>query len=128
MCVRDTKTGTLQFSKWYIYTLNEQLSKNSSSEEIFSASNYEYETALNNSGYQETELIFNKKEERERKQKRNQSQNIIWSNPPFSRNVTTNVDKRFLNLLYIRNPKSNKLLIIFRINTVKVFTDAPKTY
>ena len=71
--------------------MNEQLSKNSSSEEIFSASNYEYETALNNSRYQETELTFNKKEQRERKQKRNQSQNIIWSKPPFSRNVTTNV-------------------------------------
>ena len=39
---------------------NERLSKNSSSKEIFNASKYEYETALKNGGYPQTELIFNK--------------------------------------------------------------------
>ena len=42
------------------------------------------------------------------------------SNPPFSRNVTTNVAQRFLNLLDIHFPKSNKLHKIFNRNTVKV--------
>ena len=61
-------------------------------------------------------MIFNKKEE----QKHNRSQSIIWFNPPFSRNVITNVVKRFLNLLDIRVPKSNKVYKIFNRNTVKV--------
>ena len=40
-------------------SIKDRLSKNSSSEEIFNAS--EHETALKNSVYQNTELIFNKK-------------------------------------------------------------------
>ena len=86
-------------------SITERLSKNSSSKEIFQASEYEYEKALKNSGYQQTQLIFNKKEPR--KQKRNHSRNIIWFNPQFSRNVTTNVAKRFLDLLDTHFPKSN---------------------
>ena len=97
---------------------SERLSKNSSNKEIFNASKYEYETTLKNSGYQQTKLIFSKKEQK--KQKRIRNQNIIWFNPPFSRNVTTNVAKRFLNLLDIHFPKSNKLHKIFNRNTVKV--------
>ena len=99
-------------------SINERLSNNSSSEEIFNASKYEYETALKNSGYQQTELIFSKKEHRKRK--RNRNQNRIWFSPPFSRSVTTNVAQRFLNLLDIHFPKSNKFHKIFNRNTVKV--------
>ena len=62
--------------------------------------------------------IFNKMEHR--KQKRNHIWNIIWLNPPFSRNITTNVAKRFLILLDICFPKSNKLHKIFKRNTAKV--------
>ena len=80
-------------------SITKRLSNNSSNEEISNALKYEYETALKNSSYQQTKLIFRKKEQR--KQKRIRNQNIIWFNPPFSRNVTTNVAKRFLNLLDI---------------------------
>ena len=41
-------------------------------------------------------------------------------NPPFNKNVSTNVAKRFLNLLDQHFPKSNKLHEIFNRNTVKV--------
>ena len=98
--------------------ISERLSNNSSNEKIFNTSKYEYETALKNSGYQQPKLIFSKKEQR--KQKRIRKRNIIWFNPPFSRNVTTNVAKRFLNLLDINFSKSNKLHKIFNRNTVKV--------
>ena len=87
------------------------LSNNSSSGEIFNSSKYEYERALKNSGYQQAKLIFNKKEHR--KQERNHSQNIIWFNPPFTRNVTINIVKWFLNLVDTNFPKSNKLHKIF---------------
>ena len=45
-------------------SINERVCKNSSNETIFSASKYEYEKALKNSGYQQTELILDKKEQR----------------------------------------------------------------
>ena len=69
-------------------------------------------------------MIFNKKEE----QKQNRSQSIIWFNPPFSRNVITNVAKRFLNLLDIRVPKSNKVYKIFTETLSKLVTVAPRIY
>ena len=62
--------------------------------------------------------MFSKKEQI--KQRRIRNQNKIWFNPPFSRNVTTNVVKQFLNLLDIHFPKSNKFHKIFNRNTVKV--------
>ena len=42
-------------------SFSKRLSNNSSSEEIFNVSKYEYETALKNSGYQQTKFIFNKR-------------------------------------------------------------------
>ena len=101
-------------------SITKRLSNNSSNEEISNALKYEYETALKNSSYQQTKLIFSKKEQR--KQKRIRNQNIIWFNPPFSRNVTTNVAKRFLNLLDIYFPKSNKLHKIFNRTTSSMFS------
>ena len=108
-----------QVNKQLPTSINDRLlSKNSSSKEIFNASKYEYEIALKNSSYQQTELTFTKKEQG--KKKRNRSRNIIWFNPPFCRNVTTNVAKRFLNLINIHFPKSNKFHKIFCRDTVKV--------
>ena len=48
-------------------SISERLSNNSSKEDIFDASKYEYETALKNNGYQLTKLIFSKKEQRKQK-------------------------------------------------------------
>ena len=56
-------------------SITKRLSNNSSNEEISNALKYEYETALKNSSYQQTKLIFRKKEQR--KQKRICNQNII---------------------------------------------------
>ena len=46
--------------------------------------------------------------------------NIKWFNPPFSQTVSTNVGKRFLNLLDKHFPPNNQLHKIFNRNTVKV--------
>ena len=92
-------------------SINKRLNKNSSSEEIFNESKSEYKTALKNSGYHKVELKFHKEEQNNQK---------IWFNPHFSRNVTTNVAKTFLNLLDKHFPKSNKLHKIFIRNTVTV--------
>ena len=78
----------------------------------------EYEKALRESGYKNVSLIYADK--KDLKQKPNRSGNIIWFNPPFIKNISTNIDKRFLNLLDQHFPKSNKLHTIFNRNTVKV--------
>ena len=62
-------------------------------------------------------MIFKKPVE---KQNRTRSRKIVWFNSPFNKSVTTNVAKRFLNLVDKHFPKTNTLLKIFNRNTVKV--------
>ena len=50
----------------------------------------------------------------------NRQSSVSTETPAFSRNVTTNVAKLFLNILDIHFHKSNKLHKIFNGNTVKV--------
>ena len=52
--------------------------------------------------------------------KRNQHCSSIWFNPSFSRAVSINVGKRFLQLLRHYIPTSSKLHTMFNKNTVKV--------
>ena len=99
-------------------TINERLSRNSSNEEVFNSPKHQYEKALRDSGYTDFELKFNKTSTNQAK--RHRQRNIIWFNPPFSRTVSTNVGKRFLQLLRHHFPPSNKLHKIFIKNTVKV--------
>ena len=94
------------------------LSNNSSNKQVFDMSKGEYEKALRESGYKNVSLIYTDK--KDIKQKRNRSHNIIWFNPLFSKNVSTNVAKRFLNLIDEHFPKSNKLHAIFNRNTVQI--------
>ena len=67
--------------------------------------------ALRESGYKNVSLMYTDK--KDKKQKRDHSHNMIWFNPPFNKNTSTNVAKRFLNLLDQHFPKSNKLHAIF---------------
>ena len=52
--------------------------------------------------------------------RRNRQRNIIWFNPPFSKNVKTNIARSFLKLIDTHFPIGNKLHKIFNRNTVKV--------
>ena len=54
------------------------------------------------------------------KKTRNRKRNVIWFNPPFNKNVTTNIAHKFLNLVDKHFPKTNKLHKIFNRNTIKV--------
>ena len=71
-----------------------------------------YGKTLRESGYENVSLIYTDK--KHIKQKRNRFRNIIWFNPPFNINVSTNVAKRFLNLIEQHFPKSNKIHAIFQ--------------
>ena len=46
--------------------------------------------------------------------------NITWFNPPYSKNVQTNVAYKFLRLLDKHFPKNHKLHKMFNRNNVKV--------
>ena len=96
-------------------SINDRLSNNSSNEEIFDRAKREYEIALRESDFK-VELKFNKK----KKQTRNRKRNIIWFNPPFNKNVSTNIAQTFLRLLDKHFPRTHKMHKIFNRNTVKV--------
>lgn len=100
-------------------SIADRLSQNSSSERIFNKAKTEYENALRKCGYQ-TELKFKSPQERLNNNKTQRRRKIIWFNPPFSKNVKTNVAKRFLNLIDKHFPTNHKLHKIFNRNNVKV--------
>ena len=98
-------------------SINERLCNNSSSETVFESTKLEYQEALRKSGYKSA---LKYKPKKTPGKNRNRRRNIIWFNPPFSKNVTTNVAKIFFRLLEKHFPKPNKLHKIFNRNTVKV--------
>ena len=51
------------------------------------------------------------------KRKNRQRNNILWYNPPFSKNFSTNIEHRFLTLVDKHFPKDHKLRKIFNRNT-----------
>ena len=90
-------------------------SDNSANEEIFNNAKTEYEDALRTSGHT-ANLEFNPN----RPKKRNGKRNIIWFNPPFNKNVKTNIGKTFLKLVDKHFPRSSNLHKMFNRNTIKV--------
>ena len=66
-------------------SINRRISNNSCNEHEFDKAKPIYDTALKDSGYTDTlTYISNKQQTRPR---RNRQRNIIWYNPPFSKNV-----------------------------------------
>ena len=51
---------------------------------------------------------------------KNRKRNIIWFNPPFSLNVSTNIGKKSFSLLGKHFPKTHQLHKLFSRNNVKV--------
>ena len=103
-------------------SIETRLSNLSSNSEIFNEASKHYQQVLNQSGY-EYELQYRenqlKNNERNHKQK-NRKRNIIWFNPPFSKNVTTNIGKYFLQLIQTHFPNNNKYHKIFNKNNLKL--------
>ena len=96
-------------------SISRRLSDNSSNEEIFNTAKTEYETALKNSGHS-APLSFTHRKPPKRQRKRN----IIWFNPPYSKNVKTNIGKIFIKLINKHFPRSSDLHKIFDRNTLKL--------
>jgi hypothetical protein len=101
--------------------VNKRLSEISSSEEIFNNAAPAYQKSLKDSGYNHT-LKYSPKpnQNSECKKKRKKKRNVIWFNPPYSTNVTTDVGRQFLKLVDKCFPKGTKLHKIFNRNSLKV--------
>jgi len=99
-------------------SIAERLSNNSSNQTVFNSSKTCYEEALKKSGYPDTELKYSKRTTP--KEKRNRHRNVIWFNPPFSKNVSTNVARKFLALINKHFSKRIHLKKLFNKNNIKV--------
>ena len=115
--VNTSSNHAPQIVKQLPISISNSLSNNSSNNQVFDMSKGECEKALRESASKNVSLIYTDK--KDIKQKRYRSHNIIWFNPPFNKNVSTNI-ARFLNLLDQHFPKSNKFHARFNKNIVKV--------
>ena len=72
--------------------ISKRLSSISSDERSFNETKHEYEVALRKSGYNE-KLKYQKPNQTPKTRQR--KRNIVWFNPPFSSNVSTNIGQKF---------------------------------
>ena len=102
----------------FFFILDFNISRTSSYEDIFHASKVEYETPLKNSGYKNIDFKYDLENKNNNRQ--NTQRNITWFNLPFSQAVSTNVAKRFLDLLDKHSLPNNQLHKILNRNTVNI--------
>ena len=102
-------------------SINKRLNQNSSNKNIFDHAKTEYEEALKQSGYKKVKLEYDPalKTPKQTRNK-NRKRKIIWFNPPFSKNVSTDIGKQFLKLIEKHFPPHHRLHKIFNKNTIKI--------
>ncbi len=100
-------------------SINKPLTEISSDEESFQSTSRQYQQSLQSSGcnhklkYQHPPIYSTTRI-------RNRQRNIIWYNPPFSKNVSTNIGQIFLKIIHEEFPAGNPLHKILNCNTVKI--------
>ena len=98
-----------------------RISKRSCNKDEFNKAADDYNEALRNCGY--TKRIEYKEEEKEcgeKRKKKNRKRKLIWFNPPFSRNVKTNIGKIFINLVKKHFETKNPLSKIINKKNMKI--------
>jgi len=102
--------------------INKRLSHISSDEDCFNQSAAIYQQALNNSGFthQLTYSSTSQSQTTTPQRSRTRKRNIVWFDPPYSRNVSTNIGKIFLKIIDSAFPSQHPPHKIFNRNTVKV--------
>ena len=84
-------------------SIEERLSNNSSNEQVFNSAKTEYEKVLKDSRNKTVNLKYRAR--REHRKENNENRKVIWFNPPYSKQVSTNIVKHLLNLLDQHFPK-----------------------
>ena len=105
--------------------INRRISEISCNKKSFDKAKQHYEDALKRSGHTTnftymTNGTSTPQQSTPSHHRKNRQRKIIWFNPPYSRNVQTNVGKAFLGLITRHFPASHKYHKIFNKNTVKV--------
>ena len=100
-------------------SIQTRLSNLSSNEEIFRTATPFYEEALKRSGY-DHKFEFTPTPQQPRPASQQRKRKIIWFNPPFNSNLSTNIGRFFLNLIKKHFPKEHRYHKIFNKNTVKI--------
>ena len=112
--------------------INKRLNEISSTKESFEKAAPLYQSATNQSGYNyqltfeadTTSNVENKPEANNTNQspnsKRSRQRKVTWYNPPFNKNVKTNVGRKFLNIVNESFKKGHPLHKIFNKKTLKV--------
>ena len=95
--------------------ISERISNLSCNSKEFDKVKESYGTALTDSGYKQPMKFVPKREK-----KKTRKRNILWFNPPFSKNVKTNVGKKFMNLIRKHFPADHKFHKIFNFNNIKI--------
>ena len=78
-----------------------------------------YEDALKRSRFN-MKLSYSERHKATPTQSKTTRKRNFWFNPPYSKNVKTNVAQKFLRLIDKHFPKSSKLHKIFNRNSIKV--------
>lgn len=76
-----------------------------------------YESALKSSGFN-ANLTYTEKAETD--QRRPRTRKIIWFNPPYSKQVKSDIGRTFLKLVRKHFPRQHHLHKIFNVNTIKL--------
>ena len=99
-------------------SINKRLSNISASKEAFDEAAKVYQADLTAKGY--AHQLEYEPNNQASSPKRNRSRRISWFNPPYSKNVKTNVGAKFLKMISKNFPPSHPLNKILNKNTVKV--------
>ena len=99
--------------------INNRLSKISANEEIFTTAIPPYQAALEAAGYNH-KLEFDPNARNKPTNKKNRNRKVTWFNPPYSKNVKTNIGKKFLAIIRETFPPTHPLHKICNTNTIKL--------
>ena len=91
-----------------------------SSQEMFNKHAPFYNKALRNSGYMQDIKFIEQNEQKQAETRKSRHKEKIWYNPPWNKAVSTNVGKKFLQLVDKHFPKGSKWRSLFNRSTVKI--------
>ena len=97
-------------------SINKRLFNISSSEKIFNRAKTLFQQALKDSGY-EYDLKY---QSTQICSKRTRKRDIIWYNPPYTKSVATNIEKKFLTIVRKEYGIKHTLSKILNKNTLKL--------
>ena len=101
-------------------SINKRLSQISSDKNSFNNTSAEYQGAIDSSGYNHKLQFDHPSLSTPASKPKSRKRKITRYNPPFSKNVKTNIGQSFLKIIDEEFPTSNPLHKIFNRNTLKI--------